>query len=60
MAIETKMLISVLLDAVAKSTTVEEAYKVLANAASVEGVNVPTYDEAVKMNEEMRKKAEKN
>ena len=58
MAIETKVILSLLLDGVAKSKTLEEAYNVIAKAASVEGVKALPYDEAMKEIEQVRQKDE--
>jgi len=58
MAVETKVILSLLLDGVAKSRTLEEAYNVIAKAASVEGMNALPYDEAVKEIEQVRQKDE--
>ena len=45
MAFETKVLLSLLADAVAKTDNVKAAYEVIARAANVEGVQLPSYDE---------------
>jgi hypothetical protein len=55
MAFETKALLSSLADNIAKSATLKEAYMVVMKAANVEGVSVPTYEEAIKELEELRK-----
>jgi len=55
MAFETKVLLSLLLDSIAKSESVKEAYNVVAKAASVEGVKVPPYESAIEEIEQVRK-----
>ena len=55
MSQETKMLLTLLANSVAKSETVEEAYMAIAEAANVEGVALPSYKDAVKALQEMRK-----
>ena len=56
MASETKVILTVIIDAIAKSKTVEEAYDTVAKAARVEGLEVLSYDDAVKQLEEKRNK----
>jgi len=56
MAYDTKVLLSSLAQNVAKSETVEEAYLAIIQSANVEGVQLPTYDDAVKEIKELRKK----
>ncbi|MCL2421850.1 MAG: hypothetical protein FWD03_08340 [Defluviitaleaceae bacterium] len=46
MAYETKLIMALLAERVAKAETVEEAYSVISNAASVEGLKLPTYEDA--------------
>ena len=60
MAIETKMLFSLVLDTVARSTSLEEAYEVIATAANVEGINALSYDDAVKKYAAIREKSKNN
>jgi len=45
MALETKVILKLLTEAIGRAKTVEEAYQILAGAAEVEGINVPSYDE---------------
>jgi len=45
MAYETKAIFSLLADSIAKSKSVKEAYNVVARAANVEGVKLPSYEE---------------
>ena len=47
MAYETKVILMLLAQQVAKAKTVKEAYNSIAKAASVEGVSLPTYEEFV-------------
>ena len=54
MALETKVILSLLLDGVAKSENLEEAYDIVANAARVEGLKVLTYEEALRKIEKVR------
>jgi len=55
MALETKVILKLLADSVAKSKTLEEAYETVARAAKVEGLTLPSYKEALIEIEEMRK-----
>ena len=55
MAYDTKALLSALSQGIAKSKTLREAYSVVAKTANVEGLKLPTYDEAIEENEELRK-----
>jgi len=45
MALETKVILKLLTEAIGRASTIEEAYKIVAGAAEVEGVNVPSYEE---------------
>jgi len=56
MAYETKAIFSLLADSIAKAKSVKEAYNVVARAANVEGVKLPTYDEYIKMLEKENEK----
>ena len=55
MSYETKVILKLLAAHVAKSKTLAEAYDAIADAASVEGLSLPTYKEAVEQIEEKRK-----
>jgi len=48
MAYDTKVLLTLLAQAIAKTDSVKEAYMMVARAANVEGVQLPSYDEMVK------------
>ena len=56
MALETKVILSLLLTGVSKSESLEEAYNVVADAARVEGLKVFPYDEIKKQIKEVRQK----
>jgi len=58
MAYDTKALLSSLAQNVAKSESVEEAYLAVMKTANVEGVQIPTYDEAMEELEGLRKNKE--
>jgi len=45
MAYETKVILTLLAENIAKAETVKEAYGAVRRAASVEGVQLPPYDE---------------
>ena len=45
MAFETKALLRLLASQVARAESLEEAYLIIAKAANVEGMQVPTYEE---------------
>ena len=47
MAYETKVILSLLAQSISKVQTIEEAYDVIRNAANVEGIQLPTFEEAV-------------
>ena len=47
-AYETKVILALLARHVANAKTVREAYDAILDAANVEGVSLPTYDEYVK------------
>jgi len=55
MAFKTKALLSALAGSIAKSTTLKEAYMVVMKAANVEGVSIPSYEEALEEIEQVRK-----
>jgi len=57
MAYDTKALLSSLAQNVAKSKSVKEAYLAVMKTANVEGVHVPTYDEAIEEIENVRKES---
>ena len=52
MAYETKVILMLLAQQVAKSKTVKEAYNAIARAASVEGVLLPPFEEFLREIEE--------
>jgi len=54
MALETKVILKLLADAVAKAETLEEAYESIARAANVEGLTLPPYDVVRKEFQKMR------
>jgi len=56
MAFETKVILTLLIDSIAKAKTIEEAYDTVARAARVEGLDIPSYEEAVAQVEEKRSK----
>jgi len=45
MAYETKLIFRLLAEAIGRTETVEESYNVVMQAASVEGVFTPTYED---------------
>ena len=55
MAYETKVLLSTLAASISRAETIEEAYSVIVDAANVEGMQIPSYEEAKAKIEEMRK-----
>lgn len=55
MAFETKALLSQIGQNIAKSQTLKEAYLSVQKTANVEGVNLPSYEEALEEIEEARK-----
>jgi len=52
MAYDTKLIVKLIAQGIAKCDTVKEAYRYVKNAASVEGMELPTYEE---MKEELEK-----
>jgi hypothetical protein len=48
MAYETKVILALLADRIANADSAKEAYEVIAKAASVEGLELPKYEEARK------------
>ena len=59
MAYETKVILSLLAQQVAKAKSLEEAYMAIADAANVEGLSLPDYDEAQKKIAALEKKSQK-
>jgi len=55
MTLETKVILKLLADNVAKSKTLEEAYESIAEAANLEGLALPSYKEALEILEQRRK-----
>jgi len=55
MAYDTKALLSLIANAIAKSETLKEAYAAIMEAANVEGVSILSYEEAKEKIEELRK-----
>ena len=51
MAYETKVILSLLAQRIFKSETIEEAYTAIVEAANVEGLQLPTYEERMKKTE---------
>ena len=47
MALETKVMLSLIADGIGKSKSLKEAYSVVERAANVEGVNLPSYDDYI-------------
>ena len=47
MAYETKVILTLIAEAIGRTETVEEAYNVVVQAASVEGVSLPSYEEFI-------------
>jgi hypothetical protein len=45
MAYETKVILALLAQQIARAETLEEAYRAVEMAANVEGVNLPSYEE---------------
>ncbi|MCL2618306.1 MAG: hypothetical protein FWD98_04535 [Defluviitaleaceae bacterium] len=48
MAYETKVILALLAERISQAASVEEAYKVVAPAASVEGMQLPGFEEMSK------------
>jgi len=55
MAYETKVILKLLANAIGNAETIEEAYEVIAEAASVEDLTLPSYDEVIERRKEKRK-----
>jgi len=55
MAFDTKSMLTLLANNIAKSKTLKEAYAAVMDAANVEGVNLPTYEDKMAELEELRK-----
>jgi len=45
MALETKVIIKLLAEAIGRAKSVKEAYTILAKTADVEGITLPSYEE---------------
>jgi len=45
MAYETKVILALLADSVGNAKTIEEAYNIIVQAANIEGVKLPSYEE---------------
>jgi len=45
MAYETKVILTMIAEAIARAKTMKEAYGFVARAASIEGITLPSYDE---------------
>jgi len=45
MALETKVIIKLLAEAVGRAKSIEEAYTIIAETADVEGISLPSYEE---------------
>ena len=56
MAYETKVILALLARQIGNSKTVEEAYTAVVEAANVEGVNLPSYEEFIKNNQKNNEK----
>jgi len=56
MAYETKAIFSLLAQSVARAKTIKEAYNIIAMAANVEGMKLPSYDECIAMIEDDNEK----
>jgi len=54
MAYDTKAMFSLIANNIAKSKTLSEAYAAVMEAANVEGVNLPTYEEKIAELEKIR------
>jgi hypothetical protein len=52
MAYETKVILMLLAQQIGKAKSIKEAYTLVAKAASVEGLVLPTYEEFIKEIEE--------
>ena len=55
MAYETKVILSLLAQLIGKSKTIKEAYNAIVKAANVEGVELPSYEDFVKEQEQEKK-----
>ena len=47
MAYETKVILTLIAEAIGRAETVEEAYTIIVQAASVDGVTLPSYEEFI-------------
>ena len=52
MAYETKVILMMIAESIGKAKSLKEAYDFVAKAASVEGLQLPTYEEFVKASQE--------
>ena len=59
MAYETKVILSLLAKNIGKARNVKEAYKAVVDAANVEGLSLPDYDEYQKELEELEEENNK-
>jgi len=57
MAVETKIILSLLAKVISNAETVEEAYEAVVEAANVEGLSLPSYEEVVERRKEKRKQS---
>ena len=57
MAFETKVILTLLSQQVGVAKSLEEAYTFIVNAANVEGVQLPSYEEFQNMRKEFEKDA---
>ena len=55
MAYETKVILTLLSQQVAKCKTIKEAYTLIINAAKVEGIELPSYEDLMRQIEELQK-----
>ena len=59
MAYETKVILALVAQQVAKAKSLEEAYMAIVDAANVEGLSLPDYDEVQKKIAAMENKSQK-
>lgn len=57
MALETKVILQMILNKVASAKSIEEIYFFVQQAASVEGINAPSYQEMKKIYEDLEDKS---
>jgi len=60
MAYETKVLLSLISQQVARAKSVKEIYSIIVNAANVEGLQLPSYEEIQKSIKDMDDSTDKN